>query len=182
MDDASPLSLKLRPAGPEDAALIARLHVESWRSAYRDILSPDYLAGPIEAERLETWRGRLAEPSADRQAIVAEREGEALGFICVFADADPRWGSLVDNLHVVPTAKGAGVGAALLRAGAAWSVSVRPDAPLYLWVFERNTPAQRFYDRMGGQAVERALRPTPDGQSYPGLRYAWADPRRLASG
>jgi len=39
-------------------------------------------------------------PPAGTRTIVAERDGDLIGFVHVVFDADPRWGSLVDNLHV----------------------------------------------------------------------------------
>ena len=41
-----------------DANAIAAVHAESWRTAYRGILSDAYLDGPIDAERRRLWRAR----------------------------------------------------------------------------------------------------------------------------
>ena len=82
----------LRQATADDAAAIAQLHIASWRSAYRAILDPDYLAGPIEQERRDVWAGRFAAPNADMQVTIAEDGAGPIGFVCTFGNDDPIWG------------------------------------------------------------------------------------------
>ena len=83
--------LQFRAATSEDAPLISALHVESWRSAYRDILSAQYLAGPVESERHAVWRSRLASPHPERKLmLLAEDHGAAVGFVCVLLDEEPQ--------------------------------------------------------------------------------------------
>jgi ribosomal protein S18 acetylase RimI-like enzyme len=169
----------LRPATAADAAVIAQIHIDSWRSAYRHILASDYLAGPIEQDRHDVWSARFASPNADMQVTIAEDEAGALGFICTFGNDDPVWGAMVDNLHVLPRAKGRGVGRSLLAAAAKWVARRYPGAGLHLWVFEANTPARGFYDRMGGDVVERIVEPIAGGGEAHSLRYAWRNPLLL---
>jgi GNAT superfamily N-acetyltransferase len=171
----------LRPATAEDAAVIAQLHIDSWRSAYRGILDAAYLAGPIEQDRRDVWAARFAAPGGDRQLTVAEDRAGPIGFVCTYGNDDPVYGALVDNLHVLPRAKGRGVGRSLLASAGEWAARRYPRAGLYLWVFEANEPARRFYDRMGGAVVERILEPNPAGGGESlSLRYAWSDPASLS--
>jgi GNAT superfamily N-acetyltransferase len=170
----------LRPATAGDAAVIAQIHIDSWRTAYREILDPAYLAGPIEQERRDVWAARFAPPNAEMAVALAEDEAGPVGFICTFGNEDPVWGAMVDNLHVLPRAKGRGVGRALLASSGQWVVNRYPGAGLHLWVFEANEAARRFYDRMGGEVVERILEPNPAGGGESlSLRYAWRDPALL---
>jgi GNAT superfamily N-acetyltransferase len=168
--------MRMRDAEASDAVPIAGLQTESWRSAYRDILDPAYLAGPVATERLALWTGRFAAPDPQRRVIVAEREAELAGFVCAIGAADAHWGTLVDNLHVRPNAKSGGVGTALLRAAGEWSATAFPGLGLYLWCFEQNEPARRFYERRGGVVVERILEDAPGGGTQPALRFHWPDP------
>ena len=166
----------MREATAVDGALIARLHTESWRSAYRAFLNPTFLSGPIEEDRLRAWTSRLTHKPAHETAIVAELENEPIGFVCAVGGEDERWGTLIDNLHVLPAAKGQGVGAALFGAAAEWSLAAYPSAGLYLWCFEQNEPSCRFYERRGGVAVERIIDEAPGGGALPALRFHWPDP------
>lgn len=172
--------MKLRDATAADANLVAHLHIESWRSAYAAILTASYLESPIEADRRRFWRECFASPAGNLKVMIAEDEGQAIGFVCIFGNADARWGTLIDNLHVLPQAKGRGVGRYLIRAAARWSAENHPDVGLHLWVYEDNAPARAFYERMGGQMVGRLAQPSPDGNVHVDLCYSWPDTALLA--
>src|SRR6266566_3814173 len=93
--------LSLRQMVASDAVVVAHLHLASWQTAYRGVLSDDYLAVRAEGERLRHWKKRLGAPTESQFGLVAEYEGVPTGFAFVVAEADPRYGNLLDNLHVV---------------------------------------------------------------------------------
>jgi predicted N-acetyltransferase YhbS len=105
----------LRTAISNDAQAIAQLHTDSWRIAYRGILLDSFLDGDILQNRLEIWSKRFAEPTPNQLVIIAEEDGEMLGFVCLYGADDVKWGSLIDNLHVRPDIKGRGVGKFLIN-------------------------------------------------------------------
>jgi len=167
-------SIIIRRATAADAAMIATIHVASWRDAYAQILSPEYLSGDIEADRLGVWTKRLRERPANQLVNVAfDSDGRAQGFVCGFRDEDPEWGSLIDNLHVLPDARGLGIGERLLRDGAGQLLTGSTDAGVHLWVFEANEAALRFYKRLGGQVVERHFSRMPAAGRKAVLRVHW---------
>jgi GNAT superfamily N-acetyltransferase len=166
-------SITYRPATPADAESIADLHALSWRQSYRGILSDAYLDGDVERDRREVWLSRLAYPAPNQYLLVAEAEGQLRGFVCAFGDDNPRWGTLVDNLHVRQDLKGQGVGTALLERVGEWVKAGRQHAGFYLWVFEENHAARRFYENRGGETVERAVKDNPGGGRAVSLRVAW---------
>jgi GNAT superfamily N-acetyltransferase len=167
------VAVALRPAGRDDARALAALHVESWRSAYRDLVPDTFLAEPVVADRLRLWESRMAVEDAARLVLKAEQGGDMVGFTCVLRDAEPAWGPLLDNLHVRPALKGLGIGRVLFRASRDWSSAAAPDRPMHLWVIEGNAEARRFYDRQGGEAVERQVIELTAGIFVPALRYVW---------
>lgn len=171
----------LRPATASDASAIAALHTASWRDAYADILDPDFLAGPIEADRLALWGGRLAEADDDLIVHVAEAEDrEIVGFICAFRNADPEWGSLIDNLHVSPRMRGNGLGETLLRSTASLLASRGARGGLHLWVFEANTAGLRFYERLGGKVVGKTVDRMAAARGKTSLRVHWPTLEEIA--
>jgi len=166
--------MSMTPATARDVESIARLHAQSWRSAYRGMLSDDYLDQHVEADRLEFWTARFANVAPDRRLILqALSDGRLLGFVCVLLDTEPEWGARLDNLHVSPESKGTGVGYVLFNAAREWIASVSPGTAMHLWCVERNHVARRFYERQGGQIVETASRPVAQELSVPELRYWW---------
>ena len=52
--------INFRIATKTDAAIIAALHAQSWQQHYHNVLSKEYLNGPILQERLEKPRAFLA--------------------------------------------------------------------------------------------------------------------------
>ena len=165
----------VRRARLEDATAIANLHVASWRRTYRGILRDEYLDGPVITDRQKLWTSRLSSPSASEQPFVLliEQERELAAFVCVLLDSDPESGALLDNLHVAAERHGQGLGTPLMARAAAWVISQRPDSRLHLWVYEKNLPACRFYERLGGEVVDRCTELAPDGARVDSVRYGW---------
>lgn len=191
-----------REATPQDADRIAHLHAESWRRAYRGSFTDAYLDGPIHEERRQVWRDRYpaAEQHSDRSTPnpamytllaldPANEDGPLLGFACSFASGapsspaeheDPKWGTLLDNLHVAGTAEGRGIGRQLLAASALWSEREHPNDGFFLWVLDDNSRARRFYEHLGATNEGAEDIATPDGGNVTQLRYVWhsIDPLR----
>lgn len=147
--------LLLRPATDADAAAVAAVHLASRNSApmppsvHADDEAYPWLAGRLRED--EVW--------------VAEVAGQVVGYARLT-------GAWLDDLYVLPTHAGRGVGSALLDLAKAR----RPDG-FCLWVFETNRPARDFYARHGLVELEHT-----DGsgneEKAPDLRMAWpgADP------
>jgi len=165
----------LIPATSADAAAIALLHAQSWRTAYRGLLTDEYLDDDVLRDRTWFWSKRFSAAEPERRLVLKALDDESrlLGFVCVLLDEEPAWGARLDNLHVNPQLKGTGTGFALFQAARAWTAKMMPDAPMHLWCVERNLVARRFYDRQGGRVVESATRPIAQGLCLPELRYVW---------
>src|SRR5712675_132332 len=172
--------LTLREGTGHDAAAIARLHAESWRSAYRGMLSDEYLDHRVHHERAALWQQRFSE-QAEKPffVILAETETELAGFACAFPDEHPTYGAYLDNLHVVPQRTGQGIGRRLLSAVAERLLTDERRGGLYLWVIEQNARARQFYARAGALEVECAELSMPDGSRQKEMRCFWPSPARL---
>ena len=166
--------ISLRPAQLADAAEIANIHVASWRDAYASILDPEFLSGPVEDDRLTIWTSRLQTPPPNQIVQLAESEaGQIVGFICAYCDHDEQWGTLIDNLHVLPSMRGRRIGELLLNSLVEQLGQGVTRGSLYLRVFEANTSALRFYERLGGKVVGRDRSSTPAAGGKTILRVHW---------
>lgn len=175
--------VRFRLAVPSDADAVAALHADSWRRHYRGAYSDDFLDGDVQTERAAVWSERLREPDGITHTVLAENGDGLVGFAHTVFEADPRWGALIDNLHVVYSEKRRGIGSRLLTLTA--QPVLERGTGVYLWVLEQNSDARAFYEARGGRCVERAPVPAPGGiasrlSGTPfGLRYAWSDPAAL---
>jgi GNAT superfamily N-acetyltransferase len=171
------VNFRVRPVRAGDGPVLAALHAQSWRSAYRDILADEFLARDVEADRRAVWNERMtAWDPARAFGEIAEIGDVPVGFACTFRDMEPEHGALLDNLHVLPDRRGGGIGRRLLAGAAGWVAASFPGTPMHLTVFAANANACAFYRRLGGIASEPFEGPEPDGRLHRLLRFVWPDP------
>ncbi|WP_316522918.1 GNAT family N-acetyltransferase [Kitasatospora brasiliensis] len=165
----------IRRGGVQDAGFIAELHAHSWRTTYTGIVPEEGLGDGMVAQRRELWSLRLAadygEPENTPELLVAERAGEAVGFI--YLVPQPDGGVLIDNLHVRPGLTSGGIGHELLAAARAHVAERHPGAALSLEVLRDNTRAIAFYEREGAERVRAQVGEFPGGFLLPEYVYAW---------
>lgn len=168
-----------RLATTADAVKIAQLHARSWQENYRGSYSDQFLDHEVHGDRAAVWEKRLTTPAANQFTVLAEEDGKLLGFVCAFLDADPVYGTLIDNLHVVAEAKGKGIGKELIRKVAAKSLENNPISKVYLWVLEANAPAFEFYIRFGAEHTETTLGDEIGDKVVSVCRMVWETPANL---
>jgi ribosomal protein S18 acetylase RimI-like enzyme len=135
----------VRPARPDDAEAIARVHVATWRAAYAHAVPAETLAGVDVGERTELWKRFLPGPNA---IFVGEIDGEVRGFVSVGESGDdPGVGELF-AIYVLPEAWGSGLGTGLIERGEE-ELRARGFAAAVLNVLADNPRARRFYERQG---------------------------------
>ena len=165
----------VRPAGLKDAKALARIYVETWRSAYPGILADRVLLDLSPARQEAVW-AEVATRGRDSIVLVAEDEaGEVAGFVSA-GPARPRvpgYRGEIYTLYVDQDRQGRGHGRALLRA-ALDALAGRGLAPANLWVLAEN-PARFFYEHLGGSLIGRR-RDRLGGQEHDEIAYGWADP------
>ncbi len=178
------MPLGFRSAKADDADEVAALHADSWRRHYRGAYADSFLDGDLDTDRREVWSKRLA-TQVDTATMLAEYDGRLVGFVHVMFDHDPRWGSLVDNLHVYSSGRRTGIGTQLMARAAQAVTDQATGNAMYLWVLKQNTNAQHFYLASGASCVETSTVPPPGGDpnrlnGMPAcLRMVWPDATEL---
>ena len=142
----------VRPADVDDAATIARIHVATWRTAYRGMLPDDFLASLNEAGYAERWRRTIGD-NADR-VYVAENAQGVIGFASGGREraGEVGYGGELYAIYVMQEAQGRGHGRRLVQAvvGGLREVGF---TDMIVWVLRDNAVARRFYERLGGVYV-----------------------------
>ena len=135
----------LRPAEPDDAIAVARVHVRSWQAAYRTLLPDDYLDQLRPEDRAQKYNFSSLDP-LQPQTIVAAEAGVIRGFATTAPARVPDMpgsGGLC-ALYVDPDQWSRGIGAALVPAARSrlFDLGFRHAV---LWVLVGNVRADRFY-------------------------------------
>ena len=138
-----------------DIPRAAEIHVFGWRSAYKKIISDDFLFNKmLVSKRISHFdnavRNNLGENYVFDDGIIkavltigACRDTDKL-------DAFELWGIYVD-----PFMKRQGIGSEMLKFCEKKAIE-RGFKEIYLWVFEKNKNARNFYEKFGY---------SPDGKS-----------------
>jgi GNAT superfamily N-acetyltransferase len=153
----------IRPGTPEDAEAVARVQIETWRAAYAHLIAPEQIDRVSLDRRAEFWR--------DFPPLVAELEGEVIGFAAVGpADDDDADGELY-AIYVRPENWGTGTGRALMEA-AEERLRELGHRSAVLWVLEDNPRARAFYVDAGWKTDGQRKQYDFLGETNPVVRYA----------
>jgi GNAT superfamily N-acetyltransferase len=139
----------IRPATPDDADNIAHVNVEGWRTAYKDLLSAEYLAALSTQTRRDRWREILTQTETNKITFVAERDGEIIGFVSCGPERtnDSRFVGEIYVIYLLKDHCRMGIGTALFRRGVEFLLNHRMNA-MKVWVL-RDNPYRTFYERQG---------------------------------
>lgn len=160
-----------------DAEAIAHIHSLSWQSAYRHLMSDEYLDNELPEIKRDHWIG-VFKNLPEGVIILTASKGDALvGFIAVYANFIPDYDYYIDNIHVLPSLKASGVGKKLMVA-AAQKVIGFGKRSIALTVFTENEGAIGFYRKLGGNIVGQGSE-VFGGKELPDYLIAWQDVRDL---
>jgi GNAT superfamily N-acetyltransferase len=162
----------IRPAILADAPAIARVHVDSWRETYSDIIPEEVLANFGFEFRLSRWNQILCNPKTEEATFVVLHEGKILGFASCGPerDQDPCYSSELYAIYLLKSCQGKGLGKEMFKVALDFLRS-RGHTSMLLWALRGNETIG-FYERMGGVVVyEKDIRVSP--LMLPGVAYGW---------
>lgn len=163
--------IEIRKAVPDDALAIAKVHVDSWRSAYCGLLPDERLAKLDYTRGAERFRNTIIEKS--ELIYVAEDITGIIGFLALGPCRDPELnGTAIGEIFALY------LDFQYWRKGIGRSLYNQADCLLrsagcsqaVLWVFEGNERARMFYEAMGF-VTDGATRIIDVGAPVNGLRY-----------
>lgn len=167
--------MTIRPADPADAAGIARVHVDTWRTTYRGIVPDEFLAELSYAQRQAAWERHLCEPGESSCVYVAESDDRQ---VVGFADGGPeRSGDAIYRgelyaIYILEPWQQQGIGRALVARVARWLVD-HGYTSMLVWVLAQN-PSRRFYEALGVTYL-RSQMITIGGTSLEEIAYSWKE-------
>jgi GNAT superfamily N-acetyltransferase len=157
-----------------DCDRVAEIRIRGWRSAYRGLMPQPYLDSLSAAEDAERRRERFRQSDDTVVNLVAEQDGELLGWA---AHGPYRGGELrtpdaeLYAIYLDPARYGRGIGHALLQESIR-RCTAAGHPRMYLWVLKGNTRARAFYERAGFHPDGTEEPFDVDGVPVPEVRYA----------
>jgi L-amino acid N-acyltransferase YncA len=171
----------IRKAVPADALAIAHVHVDSWRTTYKGLISAEFLANLSYKRREQVWAKTLSDSNADSFIYIAANEaGQIKGFVSAGPErtGETDYHSEVYAIYLLQQSQGQGIGRKLIQA-AAKELLERGFLSMLLWVLKDNCPSRRFYEAVGGEYLrEKSIE--IGGQNLIDVAYGWKDLHVLA--
>ncbi|KAG9410824.1 hypothetical protein AC1031_018848 [Aphanomyces cochlioides] len=159
-----------RAARREDADDIARVHSLGWEQAFAEILPADFIDS-VNSRRQEQYSKLLESPNpSDQSALVvavhrdtASNVMESIAGCCTIRKNQSKcdtvqhaFGFELACVYVLAAHHGTGASKKLLRAGMEL-MAMQPSDTMFCKVFEKNSRAVRFYEKMGATPVGREV-------------------------
>jgi L-amino acid N-acyltransferase YncA len=145
------IGVVIRDATPSDARAIAEVHVASWRWAYRDALTAEFLDGLSVDDREWEWDRSLVPDHPGTGTLVAQERDRIIGFSSFAGsrddDASERTAEVL-TIYLLPDATDRGVGRKLFAATIDRLRAFGYDRAT-LWVLASNARSRRFYEKAG---------------------------------
>ena len=170
---------------------IAKVYVDTWRSAYAGLLPDRVLLGMSYERQSNEWSWVIRNRTDSQSVLVAAEVGH--GVVGMASVGHSRTGDLpavgafspgggpmgeIYTLYVLPEFQERGIGRQLLAAAFS-ALATRGTDRAFVWTI-RDNPSRFFYERMGGQRVaERRQRLW--GSDVDQAAYGWADIKAAAS-
>lgn len=123
----------IKSVTPEDMMAAAYIHSESWQQSHRDICTPAFLA----LHTPEHQRNYLESEIEKGAKLYMLTDQKPVGIVTV-------WGSLIENLYILPDEQNKGYGTKLL----VFAMEKCTGTPT-LWILSGNEGARRLYERHG---------------------------------
>jgi GNAT superfamily N-acetyltransferase len=170
------MNLAIRKAKIEDAAAIAHVQVESWKTTYVGIVSDVFLTSLNKEERMRSWQEQIL---ADNIFIlVAEDETGIFGFAAggEIREKLDGYDAELYAIYLLHERQKQGVGRRL-SISLASALKTSGFTSMGVWVLEQN-PSVSFYRRLGAVQIARKII-NIGGADLQELAFGWPSLDRL---
>lgn len=153
------MQLVIRPPEDADVTALANVHVATRKTAYRGIMSDDYLDQTSLQDYQQKWQDWISPGNSAHILVATTQAGEVVGFLMWgLPRDDPSYGHAeIYALNVHPDWQRQHVGQTLFtHAQGAIAAQIGAHASFYLWVVSLNHRARNFYAQQGGICLEAA--------------------------
>ncbi len=165
----------VRQAKPTDASTIARIHVDTWRNAYKEII-PDEVLNKLSYEKREKmWSNTLNNKENKSIIYVGEIEPQkVVGFVDGGKERmnNPLYKGELYGIYILEEYQRKELGKLLVQSLVSELLKTNIQSML-VWVLADN-PYRRFYESLDGKQVgEKFIK--MDDKKLKEIAYGWSD-------
>ena len=157
-----------------DIAQVAKILIDSWKIAYKDIIDKTFLQNLSVEEKIEKLRTeykpgthRVARNKETNQIIGVTRFGKRLDELDKFTEYDGE----IYGLYVKPGLLRKKIGSRLLIY-AKEKLKEQGNHKMIIWCLKENKSSRKFYESMGGIILGEKMR-NIGGKNYPLVGYGY---------
>ena len=147
----------IREATISDAISIAKVHIDSWRTTYKGIVSDEHLRKLSYSQKEKAWINIINDAQRDIKYIfVAEDEkNNIIGFTScgIEREGHTAFEGEIYALYIIKEYQNKGVGKLLFNR-AVEKLNEMKFHSMLIWALEENNQASWFYELMGGKKVK----------------------------
>ncbi|WP_404451639.1 GNAT family N-acetyltransferase [Virgibacillus necropolis] len=161
-----------RKAVYEDAEEIANIHINSWKSTYKNLLNEKDITNITYENRLALWETVLKMQKEDQCTYVIHNEEKLVGFINGGPERTKRFNydSEIYTIYLLDEFQRLGLGADLLRVFAD-DMKTKGNRSILVWVLKQN-PSSKFYERYKAEPIGEEEITIGEG-TYQETAYGW---------
>ncbi|MET1013849.1 MAG: GNAT family N-acetyltransferase [Paenisporosarcina sp.] len=164
--------MRIRNANLADIKGIAKVHVDSWKTTYENIISEDFLNNLSYESREKVWKTNMS----NMNVYVAENaEGDVVGFSTGGKERSGNYDGINGELYAIYILKeyqGQGLGRMLVKPVIDELLNLGIKSMLVL-VLEKNSSFQ-FYEALGARQIE-IIEVEIAGDKQNEIVYGWDD-------
>jgi len=175
------MAIDIRHALPADAAAIAQVRVDAWRSTYKGMIPDAYLAAMKVDESAALWQRVLTAGANTTSTFVADDGGDVVGFASGLMLREPKFDADAElsAIYLRQDRQRTGTGHRLVGA-VVEAQRAHGATGLLTWVIAGNRGARAFYEVLGAELlVEQPFQ--WDGMDLVEAGYGWRDLAALAA-
>lgn len=171
--------MKIRKAVPNDAPNIAKVHVDSWRTTYKDIMPEAYLAKLSYEQRTKLWESNMKRQTV---YVAVNGQGEIVGFSVGGKRTTKNYDAFDGELFAIYIRKeeqGKGIGKLLMQPVVSDLVEAGINSMIVLVL--KDNSSKHFYEKLGAGKIG-TLEIRIAGILVDELVYGWDDLRESYRG
>lgn len=147
----------IREATISDAFSIAKVHIDSWLTTYKGIVSDDYLNSLSYSQKEKAWVNIINDAQKNTKYIYVAHDDNngIIGFTSfgIERESDTTFKGEIYAIYIIKQYQNKGIGKLLFNS-AIKKLNELNIHSMLIWALEENKQACRFYELIGGRKVK----------------------------